>query len=217
MSRSATSGGTARPRASAAARRGRRDGVAEREQLRNQVGGVDVVVDERPRARRRGPARRRARRRAGCARRRQPHHELAAATGLARASDRAAMQRHQAAHELRPSPRPPCGAIERRALLHEQVEHARQDLGEMPMPLSRTARTTSPLSRAAATRCGRRRRCIGGVGEQVGHHLRQPHRIGRRRAAAAAPPPPGACCAARTAGRHLHRARDHARQSTARA
>ena len=109
----------------------------------------------------------------------QADDELAALVGaVAVRLDAAAVHLDQPAHQRQADAQPALRAVERAVDLGEQVEDARQHLGGMPMPVSRTRMTAS--SSSALHREGDRAAflgVLGGVVEQVAEHLGQPHRV----------------------------------------
>ncbi len=102
-----------------------------------------------------------------------------AAARRSSAATRAAVQLHQLPHQREADAEPALRALERSIGLHEHVEDARQQVGEMPMPRSRTRHDRRRRSRAGddrdrAARLG----VLRGVVQQVGEHLREPRAVG---------------------------------------
>ena len=154
------------------------------------LGRVDVVVDDQDAAR--GG---RSRGRPASAVRRAPRGAAAPASGrrtvnsLPRpgpslwASTVPPCSSTRLLTSVRPRPRPPSAAVERAVGLGEQARRRAASIsGAMPMPLSRDA--DDDLAALAAGREPDRGRpavgVLGGVVQQVGDHLRQPRRVGRR-------------------------------------
>ena len=127
--------------------------------LRDDVGdhlrGVAVVVDDEdaPGAVARDPPRGRIRRRASAGGRRaagsRTVNSLPRPAPVAVRADRTSVQGGERSHERQPEPEPTLRAIGAARALHEHLEQVRQEVGSMPMPLSRTRSTTSSPSRAA--------------------------------------------------------------------
>ena len=165
------------------------------------VGDRDRRAERAAAARRASPPRRDCRRRSASARRgqrlRRGVRRLAPRGAARRAAvsttnslpraepslsrlDRAAVHRHQAAHQRQPDAEAALRAAARAIDLREHVEHRRQAARRaMPMPLSRTV--TTARSPCRVTRDARSARRAFGVlrrvVQQVREHLRQPHRV----------------------------------------
>ena len=159
----------------------------------------------RPRCRRRpGRARRPRRRRcAGRAQRRSRRGSRDRASAgkrtvelaprprpVAARRDRAAVQLDEAAHDREPEAEAALRAVERLALLHEQLEHARQQLGRDPdrRCRARAASTSSPsrarrdVDVAARLACTSRRWSAGSrTPASAARRRRRPARPARRR------------------------------------
>src|SRR5204862_6815353 len=95
--------------------------------------------------------------------------------------DRAAVQLDQSAHEREADSQATLGAVERRAALHEQVEHEGQDVAGDPFAVVADA----DLHLLAAVRqdgthpdVSGMRRELEGIVDEIADHLLQPHRVG---------------------------------------
>ena len=163
-----------------------RDVASVLERAREHLGGVLVVVDDEDArfatvsatlevARRRAAPGSRLRRRAGSARRtrcrgRRPR-------SAPRRSRRGAATRLRTI--VRPSPSPPCGAIDRLRSLARTCRRraARSRARSRRRRRARERRTSSPSRRARATTCPRGRRVLRRVGEEVREDLREAQRV----------------------------------------